>query len=40
LNKYSKKSIDYYAKLDYLDYDWELNGIENKRRQAAKSFKK
>ena len=40
LNKYAKKSIDYNAKMDYLDYDWDLNGIENKRRQAAKSFKK
>jgi len=40
LNKYAKKSIDSNAKMDYLDYDWELNGIENKRRQAAKSFKK
>ena len=40
LNKYAKKSIDHNAKMDYLDYDWDLNGIENKRRQAAKSFKK
>jgi hypothetical protein len=40
LNKYAKKSIDSNAKMDYLDYDWDLNGIENKRRQAAKSFKK
>jgi hypothetical protein len=40
LNKYAKKSIDSNAKMDYLDYDWDLNGIENKKRQAAKSFKK
>lgn len=40
LNKYAKKSIEYNAKIDYLDYDWDLNGIENKRRQVAKSFKK